>query len=96
MMQISIYCRGKTFWSSILEKNRTEICFSINKSIYLFLFIYLFIFVFLGPHPQHMEVPRLGVQSELWPLAYDTATAMPDPSKSHLPPTPQLMATLDP
>ena len=28
------------------------------------LFIYLFI-VFLGPHPQHMEVPRLGVKSEL-------------------------------
>ena len=27
-----------------------------------YLFIYLFIFVFLGPHLQHMEVPRLGVQ----------------------------------
>ena len=24
-----------------------------------------FFFVFLGPHPWHMEVPRLGVQSEL-------------------------------
>ena len=24
-----------------------------------------FFFVFLGPHPQHMDVPRLGVQSEL-------------------------------
>ena len=28
------------------------------------LFIYLF-FVFLGPHPQHMELPRPGVESEL-------------------------------
>ena len=28
------------------------------------LFIYLFI-VFLGPHLWHMEVPKLGVQSEL-------------------------------
>ena len=27
-----------------------------------------------------MEVPRLGVESELSPLAYATATAMPDPS----------------
>ena len=27
-----------------------------------------------------MEVPRLGIQSELWPLAYARATAMPDPS----------------
>ena len=30
-----------------------------------FKFIYLFIFVFLGPHLQHIEVPRLGVESEL-------------------------------
>ena len=37
-----------------------------------------FFFVFLGPHPQHMEVPRLGVESELWLLAYATATALPD------------------
>ena len=29
------------------------------------IFIYLFIFVFLGVYPQHMEVPRLGVKSEL-------------------------------
>ena len=28
----------------------------------------------------HMEVPRLGVQSELQPSAYTTATATPDPS----------------
>ena len=27
-----------------------------------------------------MEVPRLGVQSELWPLAYTTRTPPPDPS----------------
>ena len=28
--------------------------------------VYLFIYcVFLGPHPRHMEIPRLGVQSEL-------------------------------
>ena len=27
-----------------------------------------------------MEVPRLGVESELEPLAYTTATATPDPS----------------
>ena len=29
-------------------------------------FINLLIFCFLGPHRQHMEVPRLGVQSELY------------------------------
>ena len=36
--------------------------------------------LFLGPHVQHMEVPMLGVKSELQLLAYSTATAMPDPS----------------
>ena len=35
---------------------------------------------FLGPHPQHMEVPRLGVQSELQLPAYARAMTTPDPS----------------
>ena len=43
--------------------------------IKLFLF---FIYIFLGPHPWHIQVPRLGVKSELQLLAYTTATAMPD------------------
>ena len=34
--------------------------------------------VFIGPYLQHMEVSRLGVESELELLAYATATAMPD------------------
>ena len=34
---------------------------------------------FLGPHLQHMEVPRLEVELELYLLAYATATAMRDP-----------------
>ena len=32
----------------------------------------------LGPHPRHMEVPRLGVKLELQLLAYTIATATPD------------------
>ena len=39
-----------------------------------------YLFYFLGPHLQHMEVPRLGVGSELQLLAYTTATATQDPS----------------
>ena len=42
--------------------------------------IFFFFFVFLGPHPQHTEVPRLGVESELQLPAYPTATATWDPS----------------
>ena len=34
-------------------------------------------FLFLGPHAQHMYVPRLGGQLELQPPAY-TAIAVPD------------------
>ena len=42
---------------------------------------FVFVFVFLGPHPRHMEVPRLGVESELQVPAYTTATITPDPSQ---------------
>ena len=33
---------------------------------------------FSGPHPQHMEIPRLGIKSELQLPAYTTATATQD------------------
>ena len=46
--------------------------------IYLFMFVF---FVFLGLHPWHMEVPSLGVESELQPLAYTVVTATQDPSR---------------
>ena len=46
--------------------------FSMKRHCFIYLFIY---FVFLGPHPWHMEVPRLGVESELQLLACTTATA---------------------
>ena len=48
-----------------------------NKINIHFIFIYLFI-VFLGLHLQHIEVPRLGIISELQLLAYTTATATSD------------------
>ena len=39
-----------------------------------------FIFCFLELHPWHMEVPRLGVKSELQLLALAIAMATQDPS----------------
>ena len=54
-----------------------------------------FSFFFLGLHTWHMEVSRLGVESELQLPAYTTATATWD--MSHVwDPQPQLMTTLDP
>ena len=38
-------------------------------------------FFLLGLHPRHMEVLRLGVESELQLPAYTTATATQDPSR---------------
>ena len=35
-------------------------------------------FFFLGLYPWHMEIPKLGVESELQLLAYATARAMLD------------------
>ena len=61
-------------------------------------FIYFYLkkifFAILGPHPQHMEAPRLGVESELQLPAYITVTATG--SEPHLRPTPQLTAAPDP
>ena len=37
-------------------------------------------FLFLGLHLWQMEVPRLGIESELQLPTYTTATARPDPS----------------
>ena len=53
---------------------KTPYTANLISNLFIYLFIYL---VFLGPHLQHMEVPRLGVRMELWPMAYTIATATP-------------------
>ena len=69
-------------WKEALCSSRLNLCIEFPLQLLItYLFIYLFIYVFfLGPHPWHMEIPRLGVESELQLLAYATATAMQDPS----------------
>ena len=46
-----------------------------------FFSIFFFFLFFLGLHLWHMEVPRLGVKSELQLPAYTTATATRGPSR---------------
>ena len=60
------------------------------------LFIFFFFLFFLGPTLQHIEVPRLGVKSELQLLAYTTAIATCNLSHICNLPIPQLTATPDP
>ena len=57
--------------------NRSPNLSGLNRSQH-----HLPFFFCLGPHPQHLEVPRLGVESELQLPAYTTATAMWDPSRN--------------
>ena len=45
------------------------------------MYLFIFSFVFWGLHPQHMEFPMRGVQSELQLPAFTTATATQDLSR---------------
>ena len=57
---------------------------------------YIDIFCFLGLHPRHMDIPRLGVESELQLPAYARATTHTGPDWVCNLHTPQLTATWDP
>ena len=49
--------------------------------LFYYYYYYYYYFCFLGPNLRHVEVPRLGVESELQLLAYTTAIVMCDPSR---------------
>ena len=78
----------------LLALSHTNIRPTIPSRLFFFFFFWSF-WSFLGPHPWHIEVSRLGVQSELQPPAYARATATLG-SEPHLQPTPQLTAKPDP
>ena len=68
---------GFSYTGGLTVPSTCKACFCPRASIYLFIYLFLF-FCFLGPHSWHMEVPRLGVESELQQPAYTTVTATPD------------------
>ena len=55
---------GFGFFSFFIQVISYSICLSVLS---------FFLFCFLGPHPWHMEVPRLRVKSKLQLLAYATS-----------------------
>ena len=61
--------------AAFAPKLESNSCDSMKPNVFFFFF-----FVFLGPHPWQMDIPRLGVESELQLLAYTTTTATQDPS----------------
>ena len=42
-----------------LNSNLSDVFLMIRLELWVF-GLFGFVFVFLGPHPQHVEVPRLG------------------------------------
>ena len=52
--------------------------YKVETLVFPLCFYVFVLFFFLQPHQRHIEVPRLGVEWELWPLAYTTAKTMPD------------------
>ena len=61
----------------------TNYTFNLIVSLKIILFFFFFFF-YLGPCLWHMEVPRLGAESELQLLAYTTATATATRDPSHV------------
>ena len=72
---------GLVHWES--WKVRAGIGLSSEGPLLFLVCLFFVVFLpFLGPLPQHIEVPRPGVPSELKPPAYARATAMWD--RSHI------------
>ena len=70
---IKVYLIYKVMLTSAVQQGDSVIC--IHTSI-----LFQILFAFLVLQSWHIEVPRLGVSSELQLPAYVTATATPDPS----------------
>ena len=59
----------------------SELCNHLQcNCMHVCMFVFIYLFCFLGSHLWHMEVPRLGVESELQLPAYSTDTKTWDPS----------------
>ena len=70
--------------------------FSVNLRQIGFGFVLVLVLVFLEQHLGHMEVPRLGVESELQLPACAAAAATQNPSHIHPRPKLQLVEIWDP
>ena len=71
--------RKETFFLPFFLRHSKNLFSGLTKSN-SFSFFLSSLLLFLGLHQRHMEVPRLGVESELQLPSYTTATATPDRS----------------
>ena len=66
-VQMCCWGRWPMDWSQgyIFNFTRSKARTKTGKYEFFFFFFWSFFLLFLGPLPRHMEVPRLGVKSEL-------------------------------
>ena len=81
--EIAIY-----FYSKFINPSVKDVITEENRGKAIFLFVCFWSFVLSGPHPQHMEVPRL--EGLIRAIAADLYQSHSNArSKPHLQPTPQ-------
>ena len=82
-------------WQNAEHRREDPALYLFPKSTYRAFQAFFFFSCFVGPHPRHMEVPRLGVKTGATAAGLHHSHSNVG-SKLRLQPTPQLMATLDP
>ena len=85
-----LFCFYYSMMEVFLNVGRPSRWAPLSNSLFPFDFSFSFLFFLLGPHPQHMEVPRLG---STWSCSCQPTL---QPPQRGIRPTPQLTATLDP
>ena len=74
-------CYDFTLYFDFLVVISIFIIHHLLLTLFFYFYLFIYLFCFLGPHLQHMEIPRPGVKLELQLPAYAIATATPDPSR---------------
>ena len=72
LLDISLWRYHLWLLTQYVKKGDCDLTYPLNRICSYLFFLFFF---FSRLHPWHMEVPRLGVKSELQPLAYTTTTA---------------------
>ena len=76
------HCSSELTVSLTAGETQSHLSFLLDElPVTSFVLLFFFLSFFLGPCLPHMEVPRIGAESELQLLAYTTAAATQDPSQ---------------
>ena len=79
-MKTNLYASTRLILNFLLKPLYLQCCLTFKTFSFFSFSSFVCVCVCVCPHPWHMEVPRLGVESELQLQVYAKATAMPDPN----------------